>query len=118
MAPPTRHHHNVHINRLRDTCSSFFVLYSLRPVDVEFMKRLHHCVNIVPVIGKSDTLTLEERDSFKMRIREDIRYNGINIYPSAYGAEDDEDAAINTKIEVRPRASKEIRPHPQQVYSE
>ena len=64
------------------------------------MKRLHHCVNVVPVIAKSDTLTVEERDSFKQRIREDIRYYGINIYPSAYGAEDDEDAAANAKIEV------------------
>ena len=35
------------------------------------------------------------------QIREDIRYHGINIYPSAYGAEDDEDAAANGKIEVR-----------------
>ncbi len=85
--------------------ASLFVppLHSLRPIDVEFMKRLHHCVNIVPVIGKSDTLTLEEREAFKQRIREDIRYNGINIYPTAYGAEDDEDAAVNSKIEVSPK---------------
>ena len=40
------------------------------------------------------------------QIREDIRYHGINIYPSAYGAEDDEDAAANTKIEVRMAACK------------
>ena len=42
--------------------------YSLRPIDVEFMKRLHHCVNIVPVIAKADTLTIEERDAFKLRV--------------------------------------------------
>ena len=35
---------------------------------MEFMQRLHHCVNIVPVIGKSDTLTIEERDLFKQRV--------------------------------------------------
>jgi len=34
------------------------------------------------------------------QIREDIRHHGINIYPSAYGAEDEEDAATNAKIEV------------------
>ncbi len=72
------------------------------------MKRLHHCVNIIPVIGKSDTLTVEERDAFKQRIREDIRYNGINIYPAAYGAEDDEDAAIIGKIEVSPANERPI----------
>ncbi len=41
---------------------------SLRPLDVEFMKRLDHCVNIVPVIAKADTLTVEERDAFKKRV--------------------------------------------------
>lgn len=46
---------------------SLFVL-SLRPLDVEFMKRLHNCVNIVPVIAKADTLTIEERDAFKQRV--------------------------------------------------
>lgn len=73
---------------------------SLRPIDVEFMKHLHGFVNIVPVIAKADTLTIDERDSFKQRIREDLHFHGINIYPSAYGAEDEEDAAANTKIEV------------------
>ena len=41
---------------------------SLKPLDVEFMKRLHNYVNIVPVIAKADTLTLEERDAFKQRV--------------------------------------------------
>ena len=34
------------------------------------MQRLHHCVNVVPVIAKSDTFTIEERDSFKKRVSE------------------------------------------------
>lgn len=33
------------------------------------MKRLSKVVNIVPVIAKADTLTLEERDYFKQRVR-------------------------------------------------
>lgn len=38
------------------------------------MKRLDKCVNIIPVIAKSDTLTLEEREAFKRRVsRNDIR---------------------------------------------
>ena len=43
-------------------------LASLRQIDVEFMKGLHHCVNIIPVIAKADTLTIEERDAFKQRV--------------------------------------------------
>lgn len=98
----------VSINRKKvipDTrvhCCLYFIPpsgHSLRPIDVEFMKHLHNCVNIVPVIAKADTLTIEERDSFKQRIREDLHFHGINIYPSAYGAEDEEDAAANSKIE-------------------
>jgi septin 3/9/12 len=33
------------------------------------MKRLSKVVNIVPVIAKADTLTLEERVYFKQRVR-------------------------------------------------
>ena len=41
---------------------------SLRPLDIEFMKRLSKVVIIVPVIAKADTLTLEERVYFKQRV--------------------------------------------------
>ena len=40
-----------------------------QPLDVEFMKRLHDKVNIIPVIGKSDTLTREELQTFKLTVR-------------------------------------------------
>ena len=33
------------------------------------MRRLSKVVNIVPVIAKADTLTLEERDYFKQTVR-------------------------------------------------
>lgn len=42
----------------------------LRPIDVEFMKRLGKIVSIVPVIAKADTLTIEERHEFKERVRD------------------------------------------------
>lgn len=42
----------------------------LRPIDVEFMKRLGKIVSIVPVIAKADTLTIEERQEFKERVTE------------------------------------------------
>lgn len=38
------------------------------------MKRLSKVVNIVPVIAKADTLTLEERVHFKQRV-------GFRLYP-------------------------------------
>ena len=48
---------------------NFWFVFRLRPIDVEFMKRLDKCVNIVPVIAKADTLTIEEREAFRRRVR-------------------------------------------------
>lgn len=42
--------------------------HSLKPLDIEVMRRLHTKVNLIPVIAKSDTLTDEEIASFKARV--------------------------------------------------
>ncbi|XP_073713443.1 neuronal-specific septin-3 isoform X2 [Misgurnus anguillicaudatus] len=70
----------------------------LRPIDVEFMRRLGKIVSIVPVIAKADTLTLEERLEFKQRIRQDLQANGIGVYPQREYDEDAEDRILNDKI--------------------
>uniref|UniRef100_H2MYA7 Septin-type G domain-containing protein n=1 Tax=Oryzias latipes TaxID=8090 RepID=H2MYA7_ORYLA len=72
--------------------------HSLRPIDVEFMKRLGKIVSIVPVIAKADTLTLEERQEFKERIRQDLEANGIHVYPQRELDEDPEDRILNDRI--------------------
>jgi len=46
------------------------------------MKRLSKVVNIVPVIAKADTLTLEERDYFKRRVRAGGSYAPTSCPPS------------------------------------
>jgi septin 7 len=43
--------------------------HSLKALDIEFMKRLHKKVNLIPVIAKSDTMTNEEITAFKERVR-------------------------------------------------
>ncbi|KAL8163135.1 UNVERIFIED_CONTAM: Septin-9 [Gekko kuhli] len=62
------------------------------------MRRLSKVVNIVPVIAKADTLTLEERDYFKQRITADLLANGIDVYPQKQFDEDSEDRLINEKF--------------------
>jgi len=42
---------------------------SLKPLDIEFMKQLHHLVNIIPVIAKADTLTAAELKALKLKVR-------------------------------------------------
>uniref|UniRef100_A0A3Q4G3S1 Septin 9b n=1 Tax=Neolamprologus brichardi TaxID=32507 RepID=A0A3Q4G3S1_NEOBR len=82
----------ININRKKRIPDSRPVLYIL------FMRHLSKVVNIVPVIAKADTLTLEERDSFKKTIREELRANGIDVYPQKEFDEDAEDRMINDKI--------------------
>ena len=43
--------------------------HGLRSIDVEFMKRLHEKVNIIPVIGKSDACTKDELSKFKKKVK-------------------------------------------------
>lgn len=59
-----------HDNLLHITAVSDFHSASLRlrPLDLEFMRRLSKITNVVPVIAKADTLTLEERAEFKQKV--------------------------------------------------
>jgi septin 7 len=47
--------------------------HSLKPLDIEVMRRLHTKVNLIPVIAKSDTLTDDEITLFKQRVSTSYR---------------------------------------------
>nr|XP_034987103.1 septin-12 isoform X3 [Zootoca vivipara] len=70
----------------------------LRPLDLEFMRRLSKITNVVPVIAKADTLTLEERAEFKRRIQDDLKAHGIHVYPQEDLDSDPDDRLLNDKI--------------------
>ena len=60
-----------YIQDTRIHCCLYFINptgHSLRPIDVIVMKKLSEVVNVVPVIAKSDSLTLDERDRFKIKV--------------------------------------------------
>ncbi|XP_071501925.1 septin-2-like [Diadema antillarum] len=76
-------------------CCLYFISpygHGLRPIDIEFMKRLHDKVNIVPVIAKSDCLTQTEVRRMKDRVLREISENEICIYafPDCESDEDDD----------------------------
>ncbi|KAJ1303865.1 hypothetical protein OPQ81_008284 [Rhizoctonia solani] len=54
--------------------------HTLKPLDIEIMKRLGTRVNLIPVIAKADTLTQNDLAVFKQRIREVIAAQGIRVY--------------------------------------
>ncbi|XP_046864598.1 LOW QUALITY PROTEIN: septin-7-like [Xenia sp. Carnegie-2017] len=75
-------------------CCLYFIApngHSLKPLDIEFMKRLHDKVNIVPIIAKADSLTAEECQNFKKKILNEIGSNKIGIYQFPELGVDDED---------------------------
>uniref|UniRef100_A0A8C5HDK8 Neuronal-specific septin-3 n=3 Tax=Gouania willdenowi TaxID=441366 RepID=A0A8C5HDK8_GOUWI len=90
--------------RIPDTrvhCCIYFISptgHTLRQLDMEFMKRLSHSVNIIPVIAKADTMTIEERQEFKQRVRKELEMSGIEFYPQKEFDDDMEDKSDNDKI--------------------
>lgn len=76
-------------------CCLYFISpygHGLKPIDVFMMKKLHHKVNIIPLIAKSDTLTPKERAHLKNKVMEQIEENHIDIYkfPECDSDEDEE----------------------------
>ena len=51
-------------------------------------------MNIIPVIGKSDTCTREELSVFKARIREQLAHHQINVYNFPGAEEEAEEAGM------------------------
>lgn len=73
---------------------------SLKPIDIVVLKKLSDVVNVVPVIAKADSLTLEERLAFKERIKEEFAFHNLKMYPYDNDELDDEERAINAQIKV------------------
>ncbi|XP_050408823.1 septin-2B [Patella vulgata] len=72
-----------HIVDNRVHCCFYFINpsgHGMKPLDIAFMRAVHHKVNIVPVIAKADTLTKQEVFSLKRKILDQIDEYGINIY--------------------------------------
>ncbi|KAI9613782.1 hypothetical protein H4Q26_009629, partial [Puccinia striiformis f. sp. tritici PST-130] len=56
------------------------------------------CLNIVPAIAQSDRLTLEECEAFKVRIRDELSYHSIRLYPFDNEDQDTEELRPNEAI--------------------
>ncbi|CAK7271378.1 cell division control protein [Sporothrix epigloea] len=90
-----------YIQDTRIHCCLFFIQpsgHSLKPIDIVVLKKLSDVVNVVPVIAKSDSLTLEERQEFKARIKEEFAFHNLKMYPYDNDEFDEEEVAVNTQI--------------------
>lgn len=92
-----------YIQDSRVHCCLFFIQptgHSLKPIDIVVLKKLCDVVNVVPVIAKSDSLTLEERQAFKDRIRAEFNFHNLRMYPYDNEEYDSEESAMNSQIKV------------------
>ncbi|XP_046661507.1 septin-7-like isoform X3 [Homalodisca vitripennis] len=84
-------------------CCLYFVApsgHGLKPLDVEFMQRLHEKVNIIPVVAKADTMTPDECTHFKKQILNEIAQNKIKIYEFPE-TDDDEESKLHKALRDR-----------------
>uniref|UniRef100_A0A8C7HQY3 Septin n=1 Tax=Oncorhynchus kisutch TaxID=8019 RepID=A0A8C7HQY3_ONCKI len=87
----------------RVQCCLYFIApsgHGLKPLDIEFMKRLHEKVNVIPLIAKADTLTPEECQRFKKQIMREILEHKIKIYEFPE-TDDEEENKLVKKIKDR-----------------
>uniref|UniRef100_A0A4W5NKP9 Septin n=1 Tax=Hucho hucho TaxID=62062 RepID=A0A4W5NKP9_9TELE len=87
----------------RVQCCLYFIApsgHGLKPLDIEFMKRLHEKVNVIPLIAKADTLTPEECQQFKKQIMREILEHKIKIYEFPE-TDDEEENKLVKKIKDR-----------------
>ena len=65
------------------------------------MRRLSPRVNVIPVIGKADSLTPFELAASKKLVMEDIEHYRIPIYDFPYDEEEDDEDTIEENAELR-----------------
>lgn len=73
----------------------------LRELDIELMKRLSPRVNVIPVIGKADSLTPAELAESKKLVMEDIEHYRIPVYNFPYDIEEDDEDTVEENAELR-----------------
>ncbi|MCJ1303012.1 hypothetical protein MMC08_005818 [Hypocenomyce scalaris] len=75
--------------------------HGLRELDIELMKRLSPRVNVIPVIGKADSLTPAELAESKKLVMEDIEHYRIPVYNFPYDIEEDDEDTVEENAELR-----------------
>ncbi|KAJ2908541.1 Cell division control protein 11 [Coemansia aciculifera] len=72
--------------------------HSLRELDIELIRRLGEYVNIIPVIGRADSFTVEELDAFRANVMRDIVYYKLPVYNFCWDETDSEALVENREI--------------------
>ena len=84
-------------------CCLYFISpygHGLKPLDLEFMRRLQYKVNLIPVLAKADCMTKTEMRKRKERIMKELTDAEIEMYqfPDCESDEDDDFKDQNEKL--------------------
>lgn len=78
------------LTMLTKTTSIFCLdITSLKELDAKALQTLSRKVNVIPIIAKGDTMTAEEKTSFKATLLRDLEEHDIKTFPTAYPDEVD-----------------------------
>ncbi|KAK9453951.1 Septin-domain-containing protein [Dipodascopsis uninucleata] len=94
-------HRDKQIVDTRIHCCLYFIQpsgHSLKPIDIIVLSKLMDLCNVVPVIAKSDALTVEEQAAFKERVREEFAFHNLKMFPYDSEMQDDDERAMNAHI--------------------
>ena len=92
---------NWHVQSRMSGALIRFAGHGLRELDIELMRRLSPRVNVIPVIGKADSLTPLELAESKKLIMEDIEHYRIPVYNFPYDIEEDDEDTVEENAELR-----------------
>lgn len=73
-----------YIKDSRVHCILYFIppnYKTLKPLDIQAIKKLSEIANVIPIIAKSDSLTLDERSNFKKILQQEFEKYNFNLYP-------------------------------------
>jgi cell division control protein 12 len=90
-------------NDLRVHACLYFIRptgHTLKPLDIQVMKHLGQRVNLIPVIGKADTMSLDDLKKFKKKVRSALMDNNIRIYQIDTVADAETDEVMKLKDET------------------
>ncbi|KAG7707418.1 hypothetical protein KL950_003078 [Ogataea haglerorum] len=96
----------TYIKDTRVHCILYFIEptnYGLKKLDIIALRKLTEVANVVPVIAKADTLTLEERANLKSILQEQFKYYNFRMYPYEFSLGEDgltaEERQLNSDIQ-------------------
>lgn len=98
LAEETKFKRNPKFKDTRVHACLYFITptgHGLRELDVEIMKQLARFVNVIPIVARADSFTVEELKDFKQNIMNDIHHFNIPVFQFTDDEEEDNEEGLD-----------------------